>query len=49
MGIDFGDARTGIAICDKNELLASPICVIHETDWQACMDQIAKLTAEYKV
>lgn len=49
MGIDFGDARTGIAICDKNELLASPICVIHETDWQACMDQIAKLTAKYKV
>ena len=22
--VDFGDARTGLAICDKQEMLASP-------------------------
>ncbi|MBR2640187.1 MAG: Holliday junction resolvase RuvX, partial [Oscillospiraceae bacterium] len=30
MSVDFGDARTGIAMCDKTEFLASPITVIHE-------------------
>ena len=24
MGVDFGDARTGLAVCDKGEMLASP-------------------------
>ena len=28
MAVDFGDSRTGIAICDRGELLASPVCVI---------------------
>ena len=28
MGVDFGDARTGLAICDKGEMLASPVCVV---------------------
>lgn len=28
MGVDFGDARTGIAVCDAGERLASPVCVI---------------------
>ena len=30
MSVDMGDARTGIAICDKAEMLASPVTVIHE-------------------
>ncbi len=29
MSVDYGDARTGIAICDKLEMLASPVEVIH--------------------
>ena len=33
MGVDFGDARTGLAICDKGEMLASPIGVIEENDY----------------
>ena len=31
MAIDYGDARTGIAICDKNQILASPYTVIKES------------------
>ena len=27
LGIDLGKARTGVAICDKGELLASPLTV----------------------
>lgn len=30
MSIDYGDARTGIAFCDKNEILASAYTVINE-------------------
>ena len=29
MSVDYGDARTGIAICDELEFLASPVEVIH--------------------
>ena len=28
MAVDFGDARTGLAACDRTEFLASPIGVI---------------------
>ncbi len=28
LSVDYGDARTGIAVCDKLEFLASPVCVI---------------------
>lgn len=31
MAVDYGDVRTGIALCDKNEILASPFTVINET------------------
>ncbi len=31
LSVDYGDKRTGIAICDKLEMLASPVCVI--TEW----------------
>ena len=30
LGIDLGKARTGVAVCDRAEMLASPLCVIHE-------------------
>ncbi len=33
LSVDYGDKRTGIAICDKLEMLASPVCVI--TEWNA--------------
>lgn len=31
MSIDYGDTRTGIAVCDKNQILASPLCTITES------------------
>ena len=30
MAVDLGLVRTGIAICDKQEILASPVCTITE-------------------
>ncbi len=33
LSVDYGDKRTGIAVCDKLEMLASSVCVI--TEWNA--------------
>ena len=30
LGVDLGKARTGVAVCDKSELLASPVEVVNE-------------------
>ena len=41
MSVDFGDARTGIAMCDKTEFLASPITVIHEKRLEHAIEKTA--------
>ena len=41
MGVDYGDARTGIAMCDKTEFLASPITVIHEKRFEHAIEKTA--------
>lgn len=33
LSVDYGDKRTGIAVCDKLEMLATSVCVI--TEWNA--------------
>ena len=30
LSVDYGDCRTGIAVCDKNEILASAKCTVNE-------------------
>lgn len=49
MSVDFGDSRTGIAVCDKNEFLASPVCVISEKDFDECIRKTAEKAVELKV
>lgn len=39
--MDFGDARTGLAVCDRTEFLASPVGVICEKDFEACVKKVA--------
>ena len=40
LAVDYGDARTGLAICDRGELLASPIGVFHSGDREAVIEEI---------
>ena len=47
LSVDYGDARTGIAVCDKNSILASPVCVIKERYEPKLIEQIAELVEEY--
>ncbi len=49
MAVDFGDSRTGLAVCDKTEFLASPIGVIHEKSFPAAVQKVAYAAAEYDV
>lgn len=40
MAVDYGDVRTGLAVCDRNEILASPVDVIKESDRDALIKKI---------
>lgn len=47
LAVDFGDARTGLAVCDKSEFLASPAGVIAEHDFTRCMEKVALAAKEH--
>ncbi len=49
LSVDYGDARTGLAVCDKSELLASPVEVIHEYHRKRLLDKVAARAAELRV
>lgn len=49
MAIDYGDVRTGIAVCDKFEMLASPVCVITQRNSEILIDEIKKLADKHNV
>ena len=48
MGIDYGDARTGVAVCDKMEILASPVGVIHEGYEPKVIAKLSEIIKEKK-
>ena len=49
MAVDYGDARTGLAVCDRTEFLASPVGVIHERDFAATAQKVSFAVREYDV
>lgn len=44
--VDFGDARTGLAVCDKQEMLASPAGVILEKNFDRAVEKVAAAVKE---
>lgn len=48
LSVDYGDRRTGIAVCDKNQILASPVCVINEWNADALADKIIEIAGDKK-
>ncbi len=49
MSVDYGDVRTGIAVCDKMQILASPVCVINEKNRDVLVEKIKDLALERRV
>ena len=48
MALDLGKARTGLAVCDKSEILASPIGTIQEKDDEKLILKIIENLTSYK-
>ena len=46
LSVDYVDRRTGIAVCEKYEMLASPVCVITEWNQQVLAQKIVDIAAE---
>lgn len=49
LGIDLGQARTGVAICDRDEILASPVGMIQERNMERLVQKIHLLVQERHV
>lgn len=48
LSVDYGRVRTGIAICDKNEIIASPVAVIKEVKQEILAEKIAEIAKQKK-
>lgn len=42
LAVDLGRARTGLAVCDEREILASPVCVVEEWSRQKLMERVTE-------
>lgn len=49
MAIDFGDARTGVAISDVTGLLAGETRVIHSKNQEVVLSELTKLASQFGV
>lgn len=49
LAVDLGKARTGLAVCDENETLASPAGVIAEYSRERLAEKIVAVAAERQV
>lgn len=49
MAVDYGDARTGIAVCDRTEFLASPVGTIEERKFDVLVQKVAYMAKQYEV
>lgn len=46
--VDYGDSRTGLAMCDDNEILASPLETVFEKDFDRCAERVAEIARSKK-
>lgn len=49
LAVDLGDARTGLAACDRTEFLSSPIGVIHDRTQEGTLQKVTAAVQEYAV
>ncbi len=49
LGIDYGEARTGLAVCDENEMIATVIGTVAERDKEKLAEKIAAVCNEKQI
>ena len=47
LALDFGAARTGVAVSDATGTLARPVCVVERASSDAGLDRVVALVAEH--
>lgn len=47
LSVDYGDARTGIAVCDRMQMLASPVTVINQSYEPKVIAEIKNLAQKH--
>ncbi len=48
LAVDLGKARTGLAVCDKEEMLSSPLTQINEYNRENLIEKISRIADERK-
>ena len=49
MALDYGSARTGVAVSDPTGVLARPLCVVERASSEAGLAELARLVREEEV
>ena len=49
LGIDYGEARTGLAVSDETEMVATVIGTVHERDKEKLADRITAVCSEEQI
>ncbi len=49
LGVDLGEARTGVAVCDSAETLASPLPLINEKNKNKLIQAVSDIATEQSV
>ena len=49
MAVDYGEARTGLSVCDRTETLASPVGIIEEKSIAKVAEKIVYASREFEV
>ena len=48
LALDYGAARTGVAVSDASGTLARPLCVVRKAATEAGLAEVARLVAEHE-
>lgn len=49
MGLDFGEKRFGVSICDEGETVATPLATIHSKSREQVLTELTKIIDQYHV
>lgn len=48
LALDIGEVRTGIAVCDPTEVVASPVCVLPTPEVSACAKSFKRVLEDWE-
>ena len=49
LGVDYGDARIGLSVCDELEILATPLCTVKSESMRKNIDKVAEIAKRESV